>query len=185
MEARMAQETASDVWHPDPRTMQEAGVSQLARYLGLENFDALYRFSIDEPSRYWAGVNDFCGVVWSKPYDRFMDLTDGVEFPRWFVGGELNWVETILHRADDDRQADQPAVIAENEASDIGTVTYAQLKHQVEAFATGLIKLGIRPGDRIGLLMESGIEAVVARRAGAGGGGGGGPRGAGGGGGAV
>jgi acetyl-CoA synthetase len=161
MEARMAQEPASDVWHPDPRTMSEAGVSQLMRHLGLGDFDALYRFSIDEPAKYWAGVNAFCGVVWSRPYDRFMDLTDGPEFPRWFVGGELNWVDTILHRANDKRQADLPAVIAENEAGNVATVTYAELKQEVEAFASGLIKLGIRPGDRVGLLMESGIEAVV------------------------
>src|ERR1700759_149367 len=161
MEAHMTQESASDVWHPDPKTMSEAGVSQLMRHVGLTDFEALYRFSIDEPSRYWEGCNSFCGVFWSKPYERFMDLSDGVEFPRWFVGGELNWVDTILHRANDKRQADRPAVIAENEAGDVATVTYAELKLQVEAFACGLIKLGIRPGDRVGLLMESGIEAVV------------------------
>src|SRR5580698_8877459 len=161
MEARMAQELASDVWHPDPHTMSEAGVSQLMRHLGLGDFDALYRFSIEKPSEYWAGVNSFCRVVWSKPYHRFMDLSDGPEFPRWFVGGELNWVDSILHRADDKMQADRPAVIAENEAGEIASVTYAELKSQVEAFASGLIRLGIRPGDRVGLLMESGIEAVV------------------------
>jgi len=157
----MAQQLAGDVWHPDPDHMSEAGVSRLMRHLGIADFDALYRFSIDEASRYWAGVNSFCGVVWSKPYDRFMDLTDGREFPRWFVGGELNWVDSILHRANDKMQADRPAIIAENEAGEIVAVTYAELKRQVEAFASGLIKLGIRPGDRVGLLMESGIEAVV------------------------
>ena len=157
----MAQEFESDVWHPDPRTMSEASATQLMRHFGLDDFDALYRFSIDEPARYWAGVNAFCGVVWSKPYNEYMDLSDGVEFPKWFVGGELNWVDSILHRASDKRQADRPAVIAENEAGDVRAVTYAELKRQVEAFASGLIKLGIRPGDRVGLLMESGIEAVV------------------------
>ena len=157
----MAQELAGDVWHPGADHMSEAGVSRLMKHLGIADFDALYRFSIDEPSRYWAGVNSYCGVVWSKPYDRFMDLTDGPEFPRWFVGGELNWVDSILHRANDKIQADRPAIIAENEAGEIATVSYAELKRQVEGFASGLIKLGIRPGDRIGLLMESGIEAVV------------------------
>jgi acetyl-CoA synthetase len=157
----MAQSLADDVWHPDPNSMHEAGVSGLMRHLGLADYDALYRFSIDEPSQYWAGVNSFCGVVWSKPYDRFMDLAEGPEFPRWFLGGELNFVDSILHRADDKMQADRLAVVAENEAGEIATVTYAELRRQVEGFAAGLIKLGIRPGDRIGLLMESGIEAVV------------------------
>jgi acetyl-CoA synthetase len=157
----MTQNLADDVWHPDPDRMSEAGVSGLMRHLGLADYDALYRFSIDEPAQYWAGVNAFCGVVWSKPYDRFMDLAEGPEFPRWFVGGELNFVDSILRRADDKTQAGRPAVVAENEAGEITTVTYAELKRQVEGFASGLIKLGIRPGDRIGLLMESGIEAVV------------------------
>ena len=157
----MTQEPSSDVWYPDAGTMSEAGVSQLARHLGLDDYEALYRFSIEEPSKYWEGVNSFCGVVWSKPYDRFMDLTKGPEFPQWFTGGELNWVDTTLHRASDRRQADRPAVIAENEAGDVTAVTYAELRLQVEAFASGLVKLGIRPGDRVGLLMESGVEAVV------------------------
>ena len=157
----MAQKLADEVWHPDPETMPRAAISRLMKHLGIADFDDLYRLSIDEPSRYWAGVNSFCGVVWSKPYDRFMDLTEGAEFPRWFVGGELNWVDSILHRANDGMQADRPAIIAENEAGEIASVTYADLKRQVEGFASGLIRLGIRPGDRIGLLMESGIEAVV------------------------
>jgi acetyl-CoA synthetase len=157
----MAQQLASDVWYPDPDQMSEAGVSRLMRHLEITDFDALYRLSIDEPSRYWAGVNSFCDVVWSKPYDQLMDLAEGPEFPRWFVGGELNWVDSILHRANDKMQADRPAIIAENEAGEIVTVTYVELKRQVEGFASGLIKLGIRPGDRVGLLMESGIEAVV------------------------
>jgi acetyl-CoA synthetase len=157
----MTEKPASDVWHPDPDTVSQAGVSRLMKHLGIADFDALYRFSIEKPSEYWAGVNSFCGVVWSKPHDRFMDLAEGPEFPRWFVGGELNWVDSILHRADDRMQADRPAVIAENEAGEVASVTYAELKRQVEGFASGLIKLGIRPGDRVGLLMESGIEAVV------------------------
>ena len=97
----MAQEHASDVWHPDPSTVSETSLARLMRHFGIEDFDDFYRFSIDEPAKYWDGVNAFCGVVWSKPYGRFMDLSDGPEFPRWFVGGELNWVDTILQRVDD------------------------------------------------------------------------------------
>ena len=157
----MAEKPAEDIWYPDPDMISESGVSQLMKHFGIADFDALYRFSIDRPSEYWAGVNSFCGIAWSKPYDRFMDVAEGPEFPRWFVGGELNWVDTILNRANDKTQADRSAVIAENEAGEIAAVTYAELKRQVERFAAGLIKLGIKPGDRVGLLMESGIEAVV------------------------
>ncbi|QIG97666.1 AMP-binding protein [Bradyrhizobium sp. 6(2017)] len=157
----MAQDLASDIWHPSSDEVSEAGVSRLMKHFGITDFDDLYRFSIDEPSKYWDGVNAFCGVVWSKPYDRFVDLTEGPEFPRWFVGGELNWVDSVLQHAEDKLQRDRPAVIAENEAGEIVTATYAELRRQVEGFAAGLTKLGIRPGDRVGLLMESGIEAVV------------------------
>src|SRR5882757_3325510 len=91
----------ADAWYPRPDDLTNSNVARLVRELGLENYDALYRFSIDEPAGYWRAVSRFCGVVWAKPYSKFVDLSRGKEFPRWFVGGELNWTDTVFDRAAD------------------------------------------------------------------------------------
>lgn len=42
------------------------------------------------------------------------------------------------------------------------SLTHDQLRDQVEAFADGLLRMGIAPGDRVGLVSENRIEWIVA-----------------------
>lgn len=149
------------VWTPSANDIESAKVTELGRLLGVSDYDALYRLSIDDPERYWRTVTDYCGIVWQRPYDRLVDLSDGVEFPRWFVGGELNWVDSILARADDPDLRDRPAIVAEHEDGTVGSIPYRELPEAVGRFAGGLAALGIGRGDRVGLLMETGIESIV------------------------
>ena len=99
--------------------------------------------------------------MWSKDYTEFADFSAGKEFPKWFVGGKLNWTETIFRWAKDPATASRKAVVTETEDGKITSVTYAELFDQVRTYAAGLKKLGLKRGDRVGFLMEPGIEAVV------------------------
>jgi acetyl-CoA synthetase len=150
-----------DSWYPRPEDLTRSNVVRFVNELGLENYDALYRFSIEKPAEYWHAVCRFCGIVWSKDYSSFVDLSRGKEFPRWFVGGSINWVDTIFDRASDPACAARLAVIAETEGGEISSVTYAELCDRVRRFAAGLLVLNLGKGDRIGMLMEPGIEATV------------------------
>lgn len=153
---------AKDIWIPGPGDVADANVTELANLLGLSDFDALYAFSIREPAAYWAAVNRYCGIRWSKDYDIYCDDSRGKALPSWFVGGELNWVDTVLARADDEAGAARLAVVAERENGAVGTASYAELRDEVRGMAAGLLDIGVRRGDRIGLLMENGREATTA-----------------------
>ncbi|MEE1739744.1 amino acid adenylation domain-containing protein [Streptomyces sp. BE147] len=48
---------------------------------------------------------------------------------------------------------------------DEGTLTYAQLSERVERFAAGLYGRGVRPGDRVGVLMRRSFDMVAALHA--------------------
>src|ERR1700727_1711448 len=85
-----------DHWYPRQDDFMHSNVARLVRELGVADYDALYRFSIEQPGDYWRAVSQFCGMVWSKDFANFVDLSRGKEFPRWFLGGELNWVDTVL-----------------------------------------------------------------------------------------
>ena len=154
-------DSQTDVWYPSPEQIAQSNVTQLMAKIGAATYEDYYRFSVEHPDRYWRAVLDHCGVVWSRPYERFSDYRDGREFARWFVGGQLNWTDTIFKWAKDPRWADRPAIVAEDEAGDVTQLTYAELHDRVRAFAAGLTKLGLQRGDRVGYLMEPGIEAVV------------------------
>jgi acetyl-CoA synthetase len=151
----------SEVWQPPQEIIERAQVTKLIRQLGLPNYDALYQFSIENPAAYWQEVNRFLGIKWRCAPEAYVDLSEGLPFPKWFPGGALNWVDTILAYADDPTTKDQAAIVAESENGRISYLTYTELRQRVLGFAAGLRCLGLGRGDRIGLLMQGGIEAVI------------------------
>jgi len=145
-------------WHPDRETIGEAQASRLAVELGCGGFDEMWTLAANHPDRYWRGLMSALPIIWSKPHTEYVDLSEGAPFPKWFVGGELNWTDTVFASG---HSQDRAAVIAENEAGHVETVSYGELRQRVARLAAGLHALSIRRGDRVGLLMEMGVEASV------------------------
>jgi len=151
----------SEIWTPQAEHLQHSNVQKLVAHCGLSSYDELYRYSIEHTDLYWRKVLQFCRIQWRRDYEVFKDLSAGREFPRWFVGGVLNWTDTLFALADDPGIGNRPAVIAESEDGTVTSVTYRELTGRVERLAAGLRALGIVKGDRIGMLIEPGVEAVT------------------------
>jgi acetyl-CoA synthetase len=145
-------------WQPSSDYLDRSQIRKLLDRFNVSQFDELYDLSISEPERYWKQVTEFCGIRWSKAYEKYCDTSRGAAFPSWFVGGELNWVDTIL---DNQEAKDRTAIIAENENGRSRIVTYRELGDEVRGFAAGLLASGVKRGDRVGLLVENGVEANV------------------------
>lgn len=151
----------STVWQPTDQVRKDSVALQMMRESGHKSFDDFYTFSIEKPDQYWALVNRYFGVVWDKPYEQFCDASDGLECPKWFVGGMLNWVNTVLKWSSDPIDANRVAMHSLSETGPVRSVTYADLAVLVRKCAKGLKVLGIKKGDRVGLLMDNGVEANV------------------------
>jgi acetyl-CoA synthetase len=151
----------SSEWRPKPEVVASANVTKLMHQFDIDDYEAFYRFSVEEPATYWRKVVDFCQIKWQRDYTEYVDLSRSPAFPQWFVGGELNWVETVLAWADDPLRAGQIAIVAEAEDGTSQQLTYKELKVRVQAFAAGIAGQGIVRGDRVALLMENGIEASI------------------------
>ena len=149
------------MWRPSDRQIAEAQVTALARAFGLDDYDALHRLSLEQPDVYWLRVIDELGIVWSRRPDEYVRFDRGPEFPDWFPGGELNWVDTVLAWCADPRTASARGIVAEQEDGTVRTLSYAELGGAVRRFAAGLRARGIGRGDRVGLLTENGVEATV------------------------
>ena len=102
-------------WQPRAEDLTDSNIARLMQRLGFTDYEAFYRFSVEQPAQYWKHVNAFCGIVWSTDYTQYVDTSGGAEFPRWFTGGELNWVDTVLRWSDHPATSHQPALIAERE----------------------------------------------------------------------
>src|SRR5438105_4584053 len=88
------------LWTPEAERISASNVSALMRKLGVASYEDLLRFSVERPGDYWRVVLDLCQIVWDHPYERYLDSSRGIEFPRWFTGGRLNWVNSVLAWAD-------------------------------------------------------------------------------------
>ena len=95
------------------------------------------------------------------PYTQVLDLRDGLEWPRWFVGGRYNYVHDAV-----DKQARcapaAPALVWEGEDGAVRTLTYAELDAEVNRAANALRALGVGQGDRVGIFLPMMPETAVA-----------------------
>src|SRR5207253_4448833 len=99
-----------------------------------------------------------------KPYSRVVDLSDGKAWAKWCVAAEMNIVHNLL-----DKYADTPIdkkLAIKSEIEDLAaagrSLTYKELRDQVDRMANALRALGLGRGDAIGVFMPMVPEIVVA-----------------------
>jgi acetyl-CoA synthetase len=157
------------IWQPSGSYL-ESRVALFMQKHGIADWQQLVRRSTDDIEWFWSSFNQFAGVQWSHDYERVLDLTDGFEWARWFVGGKTNIAYNCLDwHLVKGRQAGarksvgggELALIWENEAGEHKELTYAQLDHLSGQVAAYLADLGLQPGDPVGCYMPM-IPEVVA-----------------------
>ena len=60
--------------------------SAKAHIKSLEEYESLYKQSIEDPESFWAGVAK--DLHWFKPWDKVLEWNE--PWAKWFVGGKLN-----------------------------------------------------------------------------------------------
>jgi acetyl-CoA synthetase len=149
-------------WRP---TAEQAAASRLGRFMAAQeiaDYDALVARSTADPEWFWQAVIDDLGLEWFTPYERVLDLSDGVPFAHWFPGGRYNYVHNAVDKWVTSERRDQPAFIWEGEDGATRTLTYAELNAAVCRLANGLRALGIGKGDRVGIFMPMTPETAIA-----------------------
>jgi long-chain acyl-CoA synthetase len=65
-------------------------------------------------------------------------------------------------RAVSARQPEKPALISKNKSGEWETLTYAQFAEHSERFGAGLLGLGVRRGDHVGIIADNRKEWIIA-----------------------
>ncbi len=144
---------------PPPETFAAA-----ARIRSLEDYQRLYKESIEHPDAFWA--KQAGELVWFKPWTEVLQWNE--PFAKWFVGGQLNVSYNCLDRHLSTPTANKAALIWEGEPAGGGrpgeerTMTYRQLHREVCQFANVLKRNGIKRGDRVIIYLPMVPEAAVA-----------------------
>ncbi|RMF14273.1 MAG: AMP-dependent synthetase [Candidatus Dadabacteria bacterium] len=147
-------------WFPRPADLEKSNLARQLAALGMD-YDAFLRWSVDEPEAFWTDTLERIGIRWLRPFDRVLDLSDGPEWARWFIGGELNIADfTVLRHAEE--SPERVAICARREDGTRVELSWRELAERVQRFAGGLRELGIGRGDAIGLHLPMAEEVVVA-----------------------
>jgi acetyl-CoA synthetase len=132
--------------------------SAMAHVQSLEQYEAIYKQSIDDPEAFWASVAG--DLHWFKPWQKVLEWN--LPSARWFVGGQLNLCYNCVDRHALDARSDKIALIWESEPGEIRRLTYAELHGEVQKFANALKSLGIKKGDRVAVYMGMTPELAIA-----------------------
>ncbi|MER6159396.1 acetoacetate--CoA ligase [Streptomyces sp. NPDC001868] len=151
--------TAHDIlWTPSP-ARQEG--SELVRYRrGLKDYDGgddyldLWRWSTQDPGRFWESVAEFEDV-------RLGGIPTGPVAPRempggtWFPGRTVNYAEHVLRRCPGE------ALVVVDDDGTSHKLSRAELRDQVAALSAALRRMGVAHGDRVAAVLPNRAEAVA------------------------
>ena len=145
----------------DISTFPTADAVRRAAQLSQEDYQRLYRQSIEQPDTFWAEqAKGF--LDWIKPWHSVQQSDIHTGAAQWFTGGQLNVSYNCIDRHLAQR-ADQPAFIWEgDDPSKSCTITYRQLHQNVSRLANVLKSRGVNKGDRVCIYMPMIPEAAYA-----------------------
>ncbi len=132
--------------------------SKNARIKSMEEYQKLYRESIDHPDKFWA--REASELTWRKKWSKVLEWKE--PFAKWFVGGEINVSENCLDRHLAGARRNKAAIVWEGEPGEKRTLTYQQLHREVCKFSNVLKRNKIKKGDRVLIYMPMIPEAAIA-----------------------
>lgn len=154
-------ENLTVAWTPPPGAFAASPAGRFAARHGLGSPRELAERAAADPAWYWAAGADDVGIPWMHPYDAVVDLAHGVEHPDFFVGGRLNWADYAVDRWVREGRGESRAVWWEGDDGTNRSLSYAELKRQVDAAAGAMRANGIGVGDVVALLLPMVPEAIV------------------------
>ncbi len=140
------------VFPPPPEFAAKARIGK------LEEYEALYQRSIDDPEGFWGEAAK--ELHWFTPFDRVLNWK--IPHARWFEGGKLNLSYNCVDRHALGSKRDHTAILWEGEPGEIRKFTYAELHVEVQKFANVLKQQGVRKGDRVAIYMGMTPELAIA-----------------------
>ncbi|MFQ5932564.1 MAG: acetyl-coenzyme A synthetase N-terminal domain-containing protein, partial [Nitrospiraceae bacterium] len=134
----MRLESGPVVWEPGPDYIERAHLTEFMRQHELSDFGALTERSTLDVAWFTQAVLDYLDIRFSRPYSQIVDLSEGIAWPKWCVDGRMNIVHNCLDKYEGTETESQTALIWEGEGGRVRSLTYEELRTQVNQAAGGL-----------------------------------------------
>ena len=150
------------LWQPDSSTRHTAQVTSFidhlrrgAAYSGGDDFQALWRWSVERPEAFWSALWDWHGIEGEKCGPALVNA-DQMPGARFFPESRLNFAHNLLRNADD-----RCALRFHGEDGRIIGLSRAELRDKALALAGWLRDQGVSRGDRVAAYLPNIPEAVI------------------------
>jgi len=130
------------------------------RGLEFENYDALWRWSVEDLAAFWQSIWDYFGM--QSPTRHSAVLADArMPGARWFEGAQVNYARQVFRHVDAAHAAGLPAVISRSEKGVARELAWPELRRRAAALALHLKAQGVRRGDRVAAYLPNVPETIV------------------------
>lgn len=147
------------IWHPPEDVVENSNVKSFMDSEGFSDYRELVKKSTEDIEWWWKKCEETLGVEWFKPYGKVYDMSKGIEWTDWFVGGKVNVAYNALDRHK--KLRNKLAFIWEGENGDVEYYTYRRLFREANRFANVLKSFGVGKGDVVACYLPMLPETVV------------------------
>ncbi len=152
------------IWTPPQEYIEHSNVWRFMQRYNISDYAELVRRSIDDIEWFWDAVVRELQIEFFTPYRKVLDISQGIPWAKWFVGGKINIAYNCVDRHAQARP-EKLAIIWEGEDGSVRRISYRELAEGTNRVANALRDLGIVKGDRVGIFMPMIPEAVMAMMA--------------------
>lgn len=153
------------LWTPSEARANASTMAQFERFvaetrgLSFEDYNAMWRWSVDDLDGFWTAIWEFFDVRASvKPEQMLVKRQmPGME---WGKAARLNYTDNILKHAEG--REDRQALIVQSETFGRSEMSWGQLRAQVASVAGRLRAMGVTQGDRVVAILPNTETALIA-----------------------
>jgi len=149
------------IWKPSDEMVAKSRLKRFMDRHDIATFAELLHRADADIEWFWDAAIKDIDIAFYRHYDRVVDLSKGKQWATWWRGARMNIVHSCLDRHRDEEFHDKTALIWEGEPGEVRKMTYGELHAEVCRLAGALRRLGIRPGDRVGIFMPMCPEVAV------------------------
>lgn len=144
------------VWEPTAEEIKKTNIFSVMGDLKISSYSQFHSFSVNNRQEFWQKTLEKIGVVYKKKYDAILDLSQGIEQPKWLSGAKLNIADSCFKP-----DPHKIAIISQSENGPIKNTTYGELNVLSNKVAHGLTGLGLKKGDAVAIDMSMNMESVA------------------------
>src|SRR5690349_13367928 len=92
----MANRLLNPIWFPTYKFVKTTNIFRFMQKLNFDDYQLFYNWSVTHYPEFWEAMVKELNIIFTKPYQSIIDLSDGMESPHWFKGAKLNIINSCF-----------------------------------------------------------------------------------------